>query len=199
MSVFELMHRIIKYLKMYKGGNFLNLVIEYFRYREWNKKLNKLDKSGDFKEYSRYYSSINYRNKTVVDWGADIGSSAIYFLSKGASKVYCYEVDKSKIKKFNIAKSMPEFRQYNLRNKIKYNIPNAKGDILKMDIEGSEAKVLSEEYLNYFSKFIIALHPQQISAKKFVYLSNILKKHGGHIYGEVFNSKSLAEVIYIKQ
>ena len=161
---------------MYKGGSFKNLVIEYSRYKEWNKKLNKIDKSGDFKEYSRYYSSINYLGKIVVDWGADIGSSAIYFLSKGARKVYCYEVDKSKIKKFNVVKDMPEFKQFNLRDTVEYNIPNAKGTILKMDIEGSEAKVLSEEYLGHFSKFIIALHPQQISAKKFVYLSNMLKK-----------------------
>lgn len=199
MSVFELMHRIIKYLKMYKGGNFKNLVIGYFRYREWNKKLNKIDKSGDFKEYLRYYSSINYRDKIIVDWGADIGSSAIFFLSKGASEVYCYEIDKSKIKKFNIVKDLSEFKQFDLRNKIKYNIPNAKGDILKMDIEGSEVKVLSEEYINYFSKFIIALHQQQISTKKFVYLSNMLKNKGGHVYGEVVLNSKVVEVIYVKQ
>ena len=199
MSIFELIRRTIKYLEMYKGGSFKNLVIEYSRYKEWNKKLNKIDKSGDFKEYSRYYSSISYLEEIVIDWGADIGSSAIYFLSKGARKVYCYEVDKSKIKKFNVVKDMPEFKQFDLRDTVEYNIPNAKGTILKMDIEGSEAKVLSEEYLNHFSKFIIALHPQQISAKNFVYLSNMLKKQGGHTYGEVFNSKGLAEVIYIKQ
>ena len=68
-----------------------------------------------------------------------------------------------------------------------------------MDIEGAETKILSGEYLNHFSKFIIALHPQQISAKRFIYLSNILKKQGGHIYGGIFNSKGIAEVIWIKQ
>lgn len=62
MSVFELMHRIIKYLKRYKGGSFLNLVIKY----------------------SRYHSSISYLNEIIINWGVDIGSYAIYFLSKGA-------------------------------------------------------------------------------------------------------------------
>ena len=198
MNLFE-SNRIIKYLKMYNGGNFLNLVTEYFKYKKWNKKLNSIDKSGDFKEYSRYYSSINYKNKIVVDWGADIGSSAIYFLSKGASKVYCYEIDKNKIKKFNVVKGMPEFKQFDLSNRIKYNPSKAKGDILKMDIEGSEAEVLSEKYIDHFSKFIIALHPQQISSKKFLYLSNMLKNKGARVYGRVMNSKGLAEVIYIKQ
>ena len=88
MSIFELIRRTIKYLEIYKGGSFKNLVIEYSRYKEWNKKLNKIDKRGDFKEYARDYSSISYLEEIVIDWGADIGSSAIYFLSKGARRVY---------------------------------------------------------------------------------------------------------------
>ena len=175
------------------------MILEYEYYRKYDKKLRQLDNWVNFKEYCRYYWPINYKNKVVVDYGAEIGSSAIYFLSKGASKVYCYEIDKSKIKKFNVVKGMPEFKQFDLGNRIKYNPLKAKGDILKMDIEGSEAKVLSERYIDHFSKFIIALHPQQISSKKFLYLSNMLKNKGARVYGKVMNSKGLAEVIYIKQ
>ena len=93
---------------------------------------------------------------------------------------------------------MPEFKNLDLINKVKYNIKNAKGEILKMDIEGGEERLLSKSYLDNFQEFIIALHPQCIKARSYKRLSNLLKSNGGFVYGEIFNKEGLAEEIWIK-
>ena len=199
MKSIKLLRNIIEFFKYNKGGSLKNMILEYRNYKKYDKKLRQLDNWVNFKEYCRYYWLINYKNKVVVDYGADIGSSAIYFLSKGATKVFCYEIEKNAIKKYNeIVKYMPEFKNLDLINKVKYNIKNAKGEILKMDIEGSEERLLSKSYLDNFQEFIIALHPQDIKARSYKHLSNLLKSNGGFVYGEIFNKKGLAEEIWIK-
>jgi FkbM family methyltransferase len=53
---------------------------------------------------NRIYDKFEYKNKVVIDIGGFIGVSALYFLSKGASKVYIYEINDEffKILKENI-------------------------------------------------------------------------------------------------
>jgi hypothetical protein len=199
MEPIKLLHNTIDYFKYNKGGSLKNMVLDYRNYRIYDKKLRQLDSWVNFKEYCRYYCLIDYKNKVVVDYGADVGSSSIYFLSKGAAKVFCYEIGKDAIKKYNsVVKYMPEFKNLNLIDKVKYNMKYAKGEVLKMDIEGAEERLLSKAYLENFKEFIIALHPQEIKAKSYKRLSNLLRSKGGFVYGKIFNKSGLAEEIWVK-
>ena len=44
-----------------------------------------------FENYDNMYSSLNVKDKVVLDVGALIGETALYFISRGARLVYAYE------------------------------------------------------------------------------------------------------------
>jgi predicted methyltransferase len=54
---------------------------------------NPHNSSEDFQFYERVYGGLQYQGKTVLDVGADVGSTADYFLQKGAACVYAIEGD----------------------------------------------------------------------------------------------------------
>ena len=58
----------------------------------------KLTDSPYWNEYDKFYNNIDYNNKVVIDIGADIGSSAMYFLQHGANHVYGFSLDKQYFK-----------------------------------------------------------------------------------------------------
>jgi hypothetical protein len=45
----------------------------------------------DFRFYERVYGGLHYQGKTVLDIGADVGSTADYFVQQGAACVYAIE------------------------------------------------------------------------------------------------------------
>lgn len=53
----------------------------------------------DFVFYEKVYGLVNYTGKTVLDLGADVGSTADYFLQKGARVVHAVEADETRFKK----------------------------------------------------------------------------------------------------
>ena len=57
------------------------MILEYKNYKTYDKKLRQLDNWVNFKEYCRYYWLINYKNKVVVDYGADIKARSYKRLS----------------------------------------------------------------------------------------------------------------------
>ncbi len=180
----------------FQGGNPLAL-IEYTKYYKYDKMLKTAEVGVNFYEYCRFYSTLNYKNKVVVDYGADIGSSAIYFLSKGAKQVIGIEIDK---KAKQISKNL-KFNEFEFKKRFKYTTkyhPN--GDILKMDIEGAENGLLTEQYLKGFKQFAIGLHPFAYSSSTYNRLENILLNCSGRKYGLVKNpADSRSEIMYIKK
>ena len=89
---------------------------------------------------------VDVKGRTVVDVGAGIGDSSIYFALKGARKVYAFDVDTSYLEK-NIRENNlkdviePVHCECGLSNNLdnitlKYNIPY--GSVLKVDCEGCE-------------------------------------------------------------
>ena len=48
-------------------------------------------------EYPDAYRYIDVKDKVVLDIGADIGTSAKWFINQGAKKVICYSLDMQKI------------------------------------------------------------------------------------------------------
>jgi hypothetical protein len=53
----------------------------------------------DFQFYERVYGGLHYQGKTVLDVGADVGSTADYFMQKGAACVYAIEGEQRRFSK----------------------------------------------------------------------------------------------------
>jgi SAM-dependent methyltransferase len=89
---------------------------------------------------------VDVKGRTVVDVGAGIGDSSIYFALNGAKKVYAFDVDVSylekNIRENNLKDIIEPIRcECGLSNNLdsitlKYNIPNE--SVLKVDCEGCE-------------------------------------------------------------
>jgi len=89
---------------------------------------------------------VDVKGRTVVDVGAGIGDSSIYFALNGAKKVYAFDVNTTYLEK-NIRENdlkdiiEPVRCECGLSNNLdiitlKYNIPS--GSVLKVDCEGCE-------------------------------------------------------------
>lgn len=108
-------------------------------------------------KYEFSYRGIDYAGKTVLDIGADVGSTASYFLRRGARGVIAVEASK---KYFDIllenAKGMrglctPIFMKVTEPVQLSSLLDTYKPDVLHMDCEGCERVLLSikvEEWKN---------------------------------------------------
>ncbi|MGI0100141.1 MAG: FkbM family methyltransferase [Candidatus Micrarchaeaceae archaeon] len=101
------------------------------------------------------YKDLNVNGKEVIDIGASIGDSPIYFFINGANKVYAYEINK---KRYNYMKR--NIAQNNINNGIitingKFREFNKIGNnsVLKMDCEGCEYEFFKENKFNQIRKF----------------------------------------------
>jgi SAM-dependent methyltransferase len=89
---------------------------------------------------------VDVKERTVVDVGAGIGDSSIYFALNGAKKVYAFDVNVSYLEKNIMENDLkdviePIRCECGLSNNLdiitlKYNIPNE--SVLKVDCEGCE-------------------------------------------------------------
>lgn len=66
---------------------------------------------------NKEYSSVPVEGKIVVDIGAALGDTAIYFCLKGAKKVYAYELNE---RHFNIARKNIELNDLNQKVNLEY-------------------------------------------------------------------------------
>ncbi len=167
--------------------------LQHLRYAKLERELKLLCKWVDFYDYIWSYGHMNWRGKVVLDVGADIGSSALFFLMNGASKVYLVEKDE-------------EYRQTYAQIKEKYpllqktelieaeDISKAQFDVLKMDCEGCELNMLTEDLLAKSNEFVIGLHKPQLDDYQFEQKKKLIEKHGGKYYGNVNDG----EFVFIK-
>jgi hypothetical protein len=98
-------------------------------------------------DYSFSYRAP-YKDKVVLEIGADIGSSASYFLKQGATKVYSVEGNKryydilvENIKQME-GKVEPIHMQVEQASQLKELLEKYQIDILHMDCEGCECLLL---------------------------------------------------------
>jgi len=121
-------------------------------------------------EFEQAYGKLQVKDKTITIIGNDCGSSALYFLLKGAKKVIGYEKSDELNKRFK-EKVCKEFQ---ICDKVEIHeewtgkeYPET--DVLVMDCEGCEAKLLeikaerSEKNLDIsqlqkYKQFCIAIH-----------------------------------------
>lgn len=129
-------------------------------------------------EYLQSYNVINVKDKTILDIGADIGSSAFYFLSCGAKKVICYSNENQAIYDDRI--------EWHGIWKGEY-IP---ADVLKIDCEGCEC-MLTKNIIEKYNEWYIAIHN---FSNCFNSLKNYLEINGKL----VFITKDKKELMYAK-
>lgn len=150
---------------------------------------NPFSKSEDFAFYEKVYGTINYKGKTVLDFGADVGSTADYFLQKGAEVVYAIEgekrlFDKLKINVLEVFKD-PTFQHVKpwlcrIENHeiIAGIIYQANPDIVKFDLDSTPRQYyedllckLPDKVLQRVHDWLIECHTRQnhkLLAAKFV-------------------------------
>ena len=174
--------------------------LQHIRYAKLERELKPLCSWVDFYDYLWSYGSINWENKSVLDVGADIGSSAIFFLSRGAKYVYLIEKEPA------YRETYESIKQKHPILKNTYMVSSFRGaksayfDVLKMDCEGCELMLLNEELLQKYPEWIIGLHRPQLNAYQFEQKKKLLERHGGNYHGSVnANSKDGSEYVWIKK
>ena len=102
-------------------------------------------KSGYWHEYPDSYSFIDVREKTIVDIGADAGSSAHWFLLHGAKKVICFSNEPQ------------EYFDSRVEWRGAWNGEYVPADVLKIDCEGCEC-MLTISLIRMYAEYYIAIH-----------------------------------------
>jgi len=108
---------------------------------------------------------VDVKGKTVVDVGAGVGDSSIFFTVKGAKKVYAFDVETNylerNVKENGLKEVIEPIRcECGLSNNLdvitlKYNIPQ--GSVLKVDCEGCEYGFLTSQ-LKRYSTVVVECH-----------------------------------------
>jgi hypothetical protein len=135
------------------------------------------------------YGMLDFKDKIVIDIGADYGITPRYFLSKGASRVICYEANPVLHRRLLL--------EMGNDNRIEINgswngvyLPH--GDILKMDCEMCEY-MIKEEQLQAFPQWAIGVHRPRRQMPKVIALQEMLIRNGGRIVADMGY-----EVLYVK-
>lgn len=91
------------------------------------------------------YKHLNVKGKVVYDIGASVGDTALYFLLRGAKRVYGYEADEARyqtsLQNWRNLKQLEDFIPFNNRVEALGSITFEPNSVLKMDIEGGEYEI----------------------------------------------------------
>ncbi len=109
-------------------------------------------------EYPYAYRTIDFRNRQVLMIGGDCGSSALYFIIQGASRVITYEKEE-KLRKLFGEKVCHDF---GICNRVEVHgewkgDEYPKADVFIMDCEGCEDD-LEVHRLSQYSQWCVAIH-----------------------------------------
>lgn len=103
--------------------------------------------NGKFNDYTSHWGWLNVKGKRVMDIGADMGSTADYFIDRGAKMVYAIEgwdvaykilLKNSRIPELR-GKIIPTFYFINSALQIENLILTHEPQVMKIDCEGGEA------------------------------------------------------------
>jgi hypothetical protein len=123
-------------------------------------------------DYNAHWKYFSFKDKTILDLGADYGSTAYFFGKNGASKVIAVEGDKTffnKLQKYALKYKyiIPIELMIKSEEDIMRLIFNYSPDIVKVDIEGAERLLIdsSEDCLNMVDEWLIETHEPSLSEK----------------------------------
>lgn len=128
--------------------------------------------------YDYEYGKLDYRNKRVLDLGADYGSTAEYFLEKGAIEVVAVEGHKvlygQLVENCKWLKNViPVFLFITEPKQISELIEKYKPDIIKSDLDGYEIHLLKipDIILSSVNEYTLEIHSMELlnmSIEKFL-------------------------------
>ena len=98
-------------------------------------------------DYNSHWGFTDFKGKAVLDLGADYGSTAWFFLNKGAKSVVAVEGDPGRAKTLatnSVKYGFSSFEETISSPKdIERFLENYQFDVAKVDIEGAEANLLN--------------------------------------------------------
>lgn len=136
---------------------------------------------GPFDEdYDEQYGSLDYKDKVILDIGADYGSSPMFFLRKGAKKVIAVESNADYVNVLHkIEKKVKEVISVDFKISCGYNISNLikkySPDIVKVDCDGCEVFLLqmTDIDIKLVKDWILELHSVNVyNAIKDLFIRN---------------------------
>lgn len=118
-------------------------------------------------DYNKHWNYISFKDKVVLDLGADYGSTAYFFHSKGAKKIVAVEGLPSYYAKLsdNARKwkyVFPVNKWIKSSEDIDSLIKQFKPDIVKIDIEGAEINLIHCNFLKDVKEWLIEAHAKNL-------------------------------------
>jgi hypothetical protein len=124
--------------------------------------------------YDLHWNYLNFKDKTVLDLGADYGSTARYFRKQGARQVIAVEGDPAladRLKHYSEKRGyiVPIEKWICSATDISALIDKYSPDIVKVDIEGAESNLLhcSDETLRNVAEWMIETHGDVLHSQIF--------------------------------
>jgi len=119
--------------------------------------------------YDAHWAGISFRRKRILDVGADVGSTASYFLEKGAETVYAVEGDPSLYRELKanagrIKGIVPVRMWINSSEQISKLIKTYSPDVVKTDCEGCEVYLVDvpNEILVLVPEYLVEAHTEDV-------------------------------------
>ncbi len=120
-------------------------------------------------DYEFQYGQVDYKNQVVLDVGADIGSTAYFFVEKGAKLVVAVEGSEQCFRKLKsnadtCTKIFPIQCFIDNSAQIEALISRWKPSIVKMDIEGSEIHLfnVARSIFGSVQEYLIEVHNENL-------------------------------------
>lgn len=120
-------------------------------------------------QYGEKRLPIIYKDKTVLDIGADVGSTADFFLRRGASKVFAVEGNPDRFRQLKVnAAKIPGIVPIHLHienpQHFEYLITNHFSDVLKADCEGCEIHLfkIRDCVFRLITEYLVETHNDKI-------------------------------------
>jgi len=140
--------------------------------------------------YDKHWNYVFFKDKIVLDLGADYGSTASYFLHRGAKRVIAVEGNKQ------FAEALRENFKKNMRvtpielfirspSDVDDLISQYAPDVVKVDIEGYELTLLQCQNIQKVREWLIECHSREICEQ----IKSLFLKKGFNVavidYGEM--------------
>jgi len=123
-------------------------------------------------DYSHHWP-VNVEGKTVIDLGADYGSTAYYFLSKGALRVVCVEGNPTLFRQLQanmryLPNCIAVYKHLRSASDFAEVLAHT-AEIVKVDVEGAEKHLLKVEpgVLQQHYEWIIEIH-RNVNQREFI-------------------------------